>query len=73
MHQRKCRNGKKEVSVVTRPVMKSLLMGIGHYLCRVYNYHNSRAYGYKWSWILLWLDSLDGNGVVLVHVFVKAL
>jgi hypothetical protein len=40
--------------------MKSLLVGIGCYLCKVYNYHDSRAYGYKWSEIL---SRLDGLGV----------
>jgi hypothetical protein len=33
-------------------VIKSLLMGTGLYLCKVYNYHDNRAYGYKWSGIL---------------------
>jgi hypothetical protein len=48
----KCKNGKKEVFLVAQPVMKSLLMGAGHYLCKVYNYHDSRACGYKQSRIL---------------------
>jgi hypothetical protein len=43
--------------------MKSLLMGTGHYLCKVYNYHDSRACGYKWSGILFGLDGLDGSGM----------
>jgi hypothetical protein len=30
-------------------VMKSLHMGTGRYLCKMYNYHDSRACGYKWS------------------------
>jgi hypothetical protein len=46
--------------------MKSLLMGTGRYLCKVYNYHDSRACGYKWSEIIFWLDGLDGNWMVLV-------
>jgi hypothetical protein len=46
--------------------MKSLLVGIGCYLCKVYNYHDRRACGYKWSGILFWLGGLDGNGMVLV-------
>jgi hypothetical protein len=46
--------------------MKSLLMGTGCYLCKVYNYHDSRACGYKRSGIIFWLDGLDGNGVELV-------
>jgi hypothetical protein len=32
--------------------MKSLLVGIGCYLCKVDNYHDSRACGYKRSGIL---------------------
>jgi hypothetical protein len=40
--------------------MKSLLMGTGRYLCKVYTYHDSRACGYKRSGIL---PSLDGFGV----------
>jgi hypothetical protein len=46
--------------------MKSLLLGIGRYLWKVYNYHDSRACGYKRSGILFCLDGLDGNGMVLV-------
>jgi hypothetical protein len=49
IHQRKCKNDKKEVSIVTYLLMKSLLVGTGHYLCKVYNSH---AYGYKQSGIL---------------------
>jgi hypothetical protein len=45
--------------------MKSLLMGIGRYICKVYNYHDSRACGYKQSGILFWLDGLEGNEMVL--------
>jgi hypothetical protein len=45
--------------------MKSLLVGIGCHLYKVYNYHDSRACGYKRSRILFWLDSLVGNGMVL--------
>jgi hypothetical protein len=50
-----------------RKVMKSLLMGTGHYLCKVYNYHDTRACGYKQSGIL---SRLDGYwmGLVLVRV-----
>jgi hypothetical protein len=48
----KCKNGKKEVSLVARPSMKSLLVGTGRYHCKVYNYHDSRACGYKRSRIL---------------------
>jgi hypothetical protein len=32
----------------------------------VYNYHDSRACGYKRSRIFFWLDGLVGNGVELV-------
>jgi hypothetical protein len=38
--------------------MKSLLVGIECYLCKVYNYLDSRACGYKWSRILFQLDGL---------------
>jgi hypothetical protein len=33
-------------------ILKSLLVGTWRYLCKVYNYHDSRACGYKWSGIL---------------------
>jgi hypothetical protein len=46
--------------------MKSLLIGTGRYLCKVYNYHDSRVCGYKRSGILFGLDSLDGNQMVLI-------
>jgi hypothetical protein len=46
--------------------MKSLLVGTGCYLCKVYNYHDSRACGYKRYEILFSLDGLDGIGMVLV-------
>jgi hypothetical protein len=49
-------------------VMKSLLVGTGHYLCKVYNYHDSRACGYKWSGILFRLDGY-WMGLVLVRVW----
>jgi hypothetical protein len=52
--------------------MKSLLMGTGRYLCKVYKYHDSRACGYKRSGILFWLNGLDGNEVELV-AFVESL
>jgi hypothetical protein len=39
--------------------MKSLLVGTGHYLCKVYNYYDSHACGYKQSGILPRLDSWD--------------
>jgi hypothetical protein len=45
--------------------MKSLLVGTGRYLYKVYNYHDSRACSYKRSGILFWLDGLDGSGMVL--------
>jgi hypothetical protein len=47
--------------------MKSLLVGLGHYLCKVYKYHDSRACGYKQSGILFWLDGLDGIGLVFME------
>jgi hypothetical protein len=43
-----------------RRVMKSLLVGIGCYLCKVYNYHDSRACGYKRSEIL---PRIEGIGL----------
>jgi hypothetical protein len=47
--------------------MKSLLVGTGRYLCKVYNYHDSRACDYERSGILFQLVGLVGNGVVLVE------
>jgi hypothetical protein len=40
-------------------VMKSLLMDTWLYLCRVYNYHDSRACGYKWSGILSKIEGME--------------
>jgi hypothetical protein len=50
--------------------MKSLLMGTEHYLYKVYNCHDSRAYGYKRSRILSRLVGLgwDWNGFGLACV-----
>jgi hypothetical protein len=50
--------------------MKSLLMGTGRYLCKVYNCHDRHAYGYKQSGILSRLVGLgwDSNGFGLVCV-----
>jgi hypothetical protein len=59
IHQRKCKNGKMEVFLVAKLAMKSLLIGIGRYLCKVYNYHDSRVCGYKRSVILSRLGELD--------------
>jgi hypothetical protein len=61
--------------------MKSLLVAIGCYLCKVYNYHDIRACDYKRSRILSRLDgmnwlgygswcSLCGNFVILLCPFV---
>jgi hypothetical protein len=36
--------------------MKSLLVGTGYNLCKVYTYHDSQAYGYKRYEILSRLD-----------------
>jgi hypothetical protein len=47
--------------------MDSLIVGTGLYLYKVYIYHDSRACGYKRSWILFQLDGLDGNGMVLIY------
>jgi hypothetical protein len=38
--------------------MKSLIIGTGCYLCKVYNYHDWHAYGYKRSGILSGLAGL---------------
>jgi hypothetical protein len=38
--------------------MKSLLVGTGRCLCKLYNYYDSRACGYRWSLILFHLDGL---------------
>jgi hypothetical protein len=52
--------------------MKSLLMGTGRYLCKVYNYHDSQISGCRRSGILFRLDGLvwrewDGFGLVFVE------
>jgi hypothetical protein len=52
IHQRKCKEWQKGGSLVAWPAMKPLLVGTGYNLCRVYNYHDSRACGYKRSGIL---------------------
>jgi hypothetical protein len=71
---------KKEVSIVAWLAMKSLLMGTGRYLCKVYNYHDSQAYGYKRSGIsfdyMVWMGmgwywpSLCGIFVITLCPFV---
>jgi hypothetical protein len=50
--------------------MKSLLVGIGHCLCNVYNCHDSGAYDYKRSGIPSRLVGLgwDWNGFGLAYV-----
>jgi hypothetical protein len=52
IHQRKCKEWQKGGPLVTQPSMKSLCVGTGRYLCKVYNYHDSEACGYKWYGIL---------------------
>jgi hypothetical protein len=47
--------------------MKLLVVGTWRYLYKVYNYHDSRAYGYKRSGILFQLVGLAGNGIVQVE------
>jgi hypothetical protein len=44
-------------------------MGIGCYLYKLYNYHDSRTSSYKWSETLFRLDVFgwDGYGLVLVE------
>jgi hypothetical protein len=52
-------------------VMKSLLVGTGRYLCKVYNYHDSRACSYKRSGILFCLDGMvwdSWNGFGVDHM-----
>jgi hypothetical protein len=44
--------------------MKSLRVGTGRYLCKVYNYHDSQVCGYKRSRILPRIE-----GMVLVWVW----
>ncbi len=53
--------------------MKSLLMGTGRYLCKVYNYHDSRAYSYKRSGILFWLDGFGWEWGGIGQAFVESL
>jgi hypothetical protein len=48
--------------------MKSLLVVTRRYLYRVYNYHGSRACGYKRSEIL---PRIDGYGMVLGMVWFR--
>jgi hypothetical protein len=43
-------------------MLKSLLVGTGRYLCKVYNYHDSRACGYKRSEMLPRIEGI-GLGV----------
>jgi hypothetical protein len=59
IHQRNCKEWRKRGSLVARPTMKSLCVGTGRYLYKVYNYHDSRACGYKRSGILPRLDGWD--------------
>jgi hypothetical protein len=46
--------------------MKSLHVGTNRYLCKVYNYHDSRACDYKWSGILPRIEGMVWvwNGLV---------
>jgi hypothetical protein len=49
--------------------MKSLLVGTGRYLCKVYNYHDSHAYGYdglgsSFDW-MVWYEMV---GMILVLI-----
>jgi hypothetical protein len=48
--------------------MKSPLVGIGLYLCKMYDYHDSQPCGYKRSGILFQLVGMVGNGVVFVEI-----
>jgi hypothetical protein len=38
--------------------MKSLLIGTGRYVCKVYNYHDSQACGYTRSGVLPRIDGM---------------
>jgi hypothetical protein len=48
--------------------MKSLLVGTGCYLCKVYKYHESQACDYKRSRILHRIVGMVGNGVVFMEI-----
>jgi hypothetical protein len=54
-------------------MMKSLLMGTRRYLYKVYNYHDSRACGYKRSGILFWLDGFGWEWGEIGQNFVGSL
>jgi hypothetical protein len=59
IQQRKCKEWQREGSLVAQPAMKSLLVGTRSYLYKVYNYHDSRACGYKRYGIL---PRIEGMG-----------
>jgi hypothetical protein len=72
--QRKCKNGKTEVSLVAQLVWNHYLWVQGAYLCKVYNCHDSSAYGYKRPVILFWLDDMvwmewDDSGLACVEPY----
>jgi hypothetical protein len=46
-------------------------MGIGCYICKVYNYHDSQACGCKRSGILPRIVGMVVNGVVLVKTLLS--
>jgi hypothetical protein len=64
IHQRKCKEWQKGGFLVGRSAMKSLHVGTGRYLCKVYNYHDSRACAYKRSGILPRIEGMvwEWNG-----------
>jgi hypothetical protein len=62
IHQRKCKEWQKGVSLVAWPAMKSLLVDTGRYLCKRYNYHDCRACGYKRLGILPRIEGIGLGG-----------
>jgi hypothetical protein len=62
------KNDKKEVFLVAHIAMKSLYVGTGHYLYKIYNCHDSRACGYMWSAIL---TRIDGLGMVMAWYWIQ--
>jgi hypothetical protein len=68
IHQRNCKNGKKEVSLVAELAMKSLLVGTGRLPLQSVQLSWQPCLRLQAVWGLLltrWYD-LDGNGMVLV-------
>jgi hypothetical protein len=53
--------------------MKSLRVGTGRYLCKVYNYHDSRACGYKWFGILPRIEGMvwEWDGWIWINIALR--